>query len=248
MNEQFGRVRVLIGNEACDRLARSHVVVVGFGAVGSFAAEALVRSGIGHVRIMDADVYEPTNMNRQLGADTDSMGQAKVEVGGRHLKKINPGLDLECVEAFIQEDSVSLVTRPFDSDGCTPDVIIDAIDTIDAKLAVLVHCHRLNILTLSSMGAARKIHPELIRFGDISGTEVCPLAREVRKRLRKAGIASGIKCVYSLEHVVESTHASRDPGAVSVVHRPQLGSLVTVTGSFGLRLAAECMHLLSSMN
>ena len=155
-----------------------------------------------------------------------------------------PDLDLECFEAFVQEETLELVTHPFESDGHVPDVVIDAIDTIDAKVMLLIHCYEHKIPVLSSMGAARKTHPELIRFGDISETEICPLAREVRKRLRKAGINSGISCVYSLERVVESSHATRDPSASSVVRRPQLGSLVTVTGSFGLRLASECMDLI----
>ena len=185
MNDQFGRVRVLIGEDGCAKLKDAHVVVVGFGAVGSFAAEALARSGIGHIRIIDADVYEVTNINRQLGANMSSIGKPKVQVGRSHLLEINPDLDVESIEAFVQSGELDLVTNPFMSDGLRPDAVIDAIDTIDAKIALLVHCHQQQIITLSSMGAARKTHPELIRSGDISETEVCPLAREVRKRLRR---------------------------------------------------------------
>ena len=244
MSNPYARVQILLGEQAFARLREAHVVVVGYGAVGSFAAEALVRSGVGHIRIIDADVYDESNINRQLGAQQNTVGRVKVSVGGEHLRGLDPELDLESVESYVDESTLECVTRPFELDGVLPEIVIDAIDTIDAKLSLLIHCYRCGIKVISSMGAARKVCPELIRYGDISQTEVCPLAREVRKRLRRAGIERGISCVYSLERVVGSTHGTRDLNGSGVVHRPQLGSLVTVTGSFGLRLASESIRML----
>lgn len=239
----FNRTELLLGREALDRLFNSHVAVVGCGAVGSVAAEALVRSGVGHIRLIDADVYEASNINRQLGATHGTLGEAKVEVCGRHFRDINPEIDIEVEQRYIDEKSLDVVGGGFASDGERPDVVIDAIDTLHAKVAVIEAMVKRGIIVLSSMGAARKTMPELVRTGDISRTEVCPLAREVRKRLRKAGIEEGVTCVYSIERPEVQTHMRlEDTGRV--VARPALGSLMTVTGTFGLRLASECLQRL----
>ena len=244
MDDLFSRVRLLLGDEGLRALSDAHVVVAGYGAVGSFAAEALVRSGVGHVRLIDADVYEASNVNRQLGATVSNIGKTKVEVGRGHLRDLNPDIDVECENMLIGEETLDVVARPFASDGVRPCFVIDAIDTIDAKVALLAYCHAHQIGVISSMGAARKMRPDLIRCGDVSQTEICPLAREVRKRLRRLGIERGICCVYSVERAAESTHAVRSADSESVVRRPRLGSLVTVTGAFGLRMAAECIDRL----
>ena len=225
MVDYFGRVGVMYGESGLRRLQDAHVVVVGYGAVGSFAAEALVRTGVGHLRIVDADVYEASNVNRQLGASSSTVGRAKVAVGGERLRDISPGMDLECVRSFVGEG--------------TMEVVIDAIDTIESKVGLLLHLVRKGVVVWSSMGAARKTRPELICSGDISQTRVCPLAREVRKRLRLAGVERGVGCVYSTESVSPGTHTAS--AGTGVLGRPVLGSVVTVTGSFGLRLAAECL-------
>ena len=238
MVDYFGRVGVMYGESGLRRLQDAHVVVVGYGAVGSFAAEALVRTGIGHLRIVDADVYEASNVNRQLGASSLTVGRAKVAVGGERLRDISPGMDLECVRSFVGEGTMEVVTGPF-GDGRCPEVVIDAIDTIESKVGLLLHLVRKGVVVWSSMGAARKTRPELICSGDISQTRVCPLAREVRKRLRLAGVERGVGCVYSTESVSPGTHTAS--AGTGVLGRPVLGSVVTVTGSFGLRLAAECL-------
>ena len=248
MNNIFSRVHVLIGEEKLRMLSDTHVVVAGYGAVGSFATEALVRSGIGHIRLIDADKYEDTNINRQLGATTATIGQTKVEVGQAHLRLLNPALDIEYHAGLIGADNLEIISAAFKSDQKRPDVVIDAIDTIDAKIALLAWCHAQGIKVFSSMGAARKLCPELIRSGDISRTEVCPLAREVRKRLRRLGIEQGIHCVYSIERAVSSTHTASNPESESVIKRPQLGSLITVTGSFGLRIASDCIQWIMDRN
>ena len=244
---QFSRVQTLLGEASFERIRSAHVTLVGFGAVGSFAAEALVRSGLGHIRIIDADVYESTNINRQLGADAGTVGHSKVEVGRKRLLEVCPDLDIECLETFIEEKNCDLAAAPF-SDGHRPDIIVDAIDTLEAKLSLLSYCHREGYCVLSSMGAARRTRPDMIRFGDISETEVCPLARDVRKGLRKLGIERGIGCVYSVEPAIRQTHVHQDLVMHSRVHRPALGSLVTVTGSFGLRLASACLDIITALD
>ena len=229
-DERFLRSRIVLGSEGLERLWGAHVVVVGYGAVGSAAAEALVRSGLGHIRIIDADVYDVT--------------KPKVEVGLAHFKALSPQIDAEAIVSFVGAATMDLVLRPF-ADGSAPTLVVDAIDTLDAKVALLQAAYEAGLAVYSSMGAARKTHPEAIRFGDISKTEVCPLAREVRKRLKKIGISKGISCVYSIETVDSSTHRAGVFNPEAVVKRPQLGSLMTVTASFGLRLAAEVIDKLT---
>jgi len=244
----FSRTRILLGEEAFGRLASARVVVVGYGAVGGFAAEGLVRSGVGHLRIMDADCFEASNMNRQIGALTSTLGCKKVEAGRERLLAINPALEVEAVDIFVDETSYARVTGAF-SDGVLPDLVIDAIDTLEAKAGLLAHCVRAGVPVMSSMGAARKRDISAIRVGDISKTAVCPLARCLRKRLRELGIERGVKCIYSIEEAAEETHFSRCRGeepATGRILRPALGSLVTVTGAFGLRLASEAIALLAA--
>ena len=243
-DERFLRSRIVLGSEGLERLWGAHVVVVGYGAVGSAAAEALVRSGLGHIRIIDADVYDVTNTNRQLGCECSTIGKPKVEVGLAHFKALSPQIDAEAIVSFVGAATMDLVLRPF-ADGSAPTLVVDAIDTLDAKVALLQAAYEAGLAVYSSMGAARKTHPEAIRFGDISKTEVCPLAREVRKRLKKIGISKGISCVYSIETVDSSTHRAGVFNPEADVKRPQLGSLMTVTASFGLRLAAEVIDKLT---
>lgn len=237
-DERFSRSRIVLGDAGLERLWNAHVVVVGYGAVGSAAAEALVRSGVGHIRIIDADVYDMSNMNRQLGCDSGTVGKPKVEVGAAHFAALSPRIDVESVVSFVNAEAMEDVFRRF-SDGIAPEIVVDAIDTLQAKVELLSAAHEAGMAVFSSMGAARKTRPEAIRFGDISKTEVCPLAREVRKRLRKRGIVRGISCAYSIETVDALTHESGAVADGSAVRRPKLGSLMTVTASFGLRLAAE---------
>lgn len=232
--QQFFRVTTLLGERGLSALRRSHVVLVGYGAVGSACAMALVRSGVGHIRLMDADVYDVTNINRQFGASHAVLGQSKVSVGQAQLLELVPDLDIEVCHQFVDSAHLECVFAPF-SDGASADVVVDAIDTIDAKTALLLACVQRRIPVYSSMGAARKTSPDKIRFDDISKTTVCPLAREMRRRLRAAGVREGVRCVYSVEE------AAKMPPPSDGQKRPVLGSLVTVTASFGLRLAAEIM-------
>lgn len=244
-DHRFLRSEILLGALPFQCLAAAHVVVVGYGAVGSAAAEALVRSGVGHIRIIDADVYDLTNINRQLGAEEGTIGRSKVSVGLEHFKAIHPEIDAEAHEIYVGENTMDTVFAPF-KDGVEPEIIIDAIDTLQAKVALIAASCSAGKRVYSSMGAARKTQPEKIKFADISKTEVCPLAREVRKRLKKMGIFKGVWCVYSTEEVESSSHQAGNMSGDAIVKRPKLGSLMTVTASFGLRIAAECIREITS--
>ncbi len=219
-----------MGERRFEKLQTAHVVVVGYGAVGSFCAEALVRSGIGHIRLIDADNYEASNINRQLGADTTTIGRSKVDVGKTRLLAINPDLDIEICHVFIAENALVPVFAPF-TDGNAPTWVVDAIDSLDAKVALLAACVQKQVRVYASMGAARKHDPTQIHVADLSKTTVCPLAREVRRRLKQIGIDKGIPCVFSTESAAKMTTTEDQKRGV-------LGSLIQVTGVFGLYLAA----------
>ncbi|MBQ1266917.1 MAG: tRNA threonylcarbamoyladenosine dehydratase [Proteobacteria bacterium] len=231
---QFLRVETLVGENGLAAFRKAHVVIVGYGAVGSACTAALVRSGIGHVRIIDADVYDVSNINRQFGASHRTIGHSKVDVGKAELLDLVPDLDIETVQRFIREGEMEDVFAAF-ADGVAPQIVVDAIDSVDAKTALLSACVQNGTRVYSSMGAARKRHPEMIRFDDISKTSVCPLAREIRRRLRLADIHEGVACVFSVEDAAKPTKPSPDK-------RPVLGSLMTVTAAFGLRLASEILN------
>ena len=232
-DDRLERVTALMGSPSVERLRNARGVVVGYGAVGSFCTEALVRSGVGHIRIIDADVYSLPDCNRQLGAESGTIGQPKVEVGARHLRAVAPDAEIEAVRSFVGDGSLDIVFGSFP--GGMPDFIVDAIDSIDSKVALLRACVERGVRVYSSMGAARKDDPALVRVADIAETNVCPLAREVRRRLRKCGIERGIRCVYSIQEAAKLP-AHEGSG------RPALGSIVTVTGVFGLTLASEAIR------
>lgn len=238
----FDRTRVLLGDAAFARLRGAHVVVVGYGAVGSFAAESLVRSGLGYLRLIDADTYELSNINRQLGANQATIGMAKVEVGRAQLELLGP-LGVESQICFADASNYQELLGVF-ADGHPPDLVIDAIDSLDAKAGLIAYCLAHGLKIISSMGAARKRRPELICVADLWRTEQCPLARELRKRLRKMGVTGPLDCVYSREQAIADTQISLDDDQASQNKRPSLGSLVTVTGVFGLRLGSLAIDFL----
>lgn len=217
MAEKFKRITALLGDAAIEKLQKSTVMVVGCGAVGSFAIEALVRSGVGHIVVVDFDVVEESNINRQIFALTSTKGQPKVDVAATRIRDINPDVDVVEINAFFDEKTKMDVQ---------PDFVIDAIDTVESKIALYKWCVARDIPFAASMGAALKSNPEQIRVGRISKTTVCPLAARVRKMVRAAGLPD-FPVVYSTE---EPDKAAATPGRV-------FGSIITVTGTFGLRLA-----------
>ena len=190
----LSRTELLIGKEALQTLAQSHVMVVGLGGVGSFAAEFIARSGIGKMTIIDGDVVDPTNRNRQLPALATNHGQSKAAIMAERLKAINPELELQVIKSFINPE---MVTELFTN---KPDYIIDAIDSITPKLTFIKMAYENKMPMVSSMGAGGKLDPTKLQVVDISKTYNCPFAQQIRKVLkRQHNIRRGIKVVFSPE-------------------------------------------------
>jgi tRNA threonylcarbamoyladenosine dehydratase len=192
----LGRTELLIGKKALEILAKSHVMIVGLGGVGSFAAEFIARSGVGKMTIIDGDIIDPTNRNRQLPALATNHGEFKSSIMAERLKAINPELDLNVIQSFVNPEMVEEQLQ------LAPDYIIDAIDSITPKITFIVSALQKNIPIVSSMGAGAKLDPTLLQIVDISKTYNCVFAQQIRKTLkRNYGIRKGLKCVFSPEAV-----------------------------------------------
>ena len=195
----LSRTELLIGKEKLDRLNRANVLIVGMGGVGSYAAEFICRSGIGKMTIIDGDVVDPSNRNRQLPALYTTHGQPKVELMKERLLAINPEVEIETIREFVTPERVEkIMSTPFD-------FVIDAIDSITPKLLFIQSALKNRQRIVSSMGAGGKMDPTLIRVVDISATYNCQFAQYIRKRLRKLGIDGGFKAVFSPEIVPMSS-------------------------------------------
>jgi tRNA A37 threonylcarbamoyladenosine dehydratase len=195
----LGRTTLLIGEDKVKQLTQKHVMVVGMGGVGSFAAEFICRSGIGKMTIVDGDVVDPTNRNRQLPALATNHGISKADIMAERLKSINPELELTVVKSFINPDMVD------DFFTSSYDYIIDAIDSITPKITFLRTAFEKNIPIVSSMGAGAKLDPTQLKVVDISKTYICPFAQQIRKNLKKHGIYKGIKAVFSPEPPIKES-------------------------------------------
>lgn len=195
----LSRTSLLIGEETLRRLTQKHVLIVGMGGVGSFAAEFIARGGIGEMTIIDGDVVDPTNRNRQLPALATTHGQSKVEIMAERLLAINPELKLHAVRQFVTPEMVKeqLENRP--------DYIIDAIDSITPKVTFIESAFASGIPIVSSMGAGAKLDPTRLQVTDISKTYNCPFAQQIRKYLRVRGIKKGIKSVFSPEEPIRES-------------------------------------------
>jgi len=193
MAEWTERAELLFKKQGLKNLKNSHVMVVGLGGVGSFAAEFLARAGVGTMTIVDGDVVDITNINRQLPALHSTVGQPKVTIVGDRLMDINPELKLIRVQEFLSpERAYELVTPQYD-------YVLDCIDSITPKLNLLMSARRQKVKIISNMGAGGKYEASKVKVADISKTEYCPLAKTVRKRLKKEGITKGVKVVFSTE-------------------------------------------------
>lgn len=188
------RTELLLGAERLDRLAHSHVLVVGLGGVGAYAAEQICRAGIGRMTIIDADIVQESNINRQLPALHSTLGESKAEVMGKRLLDINPRLKLTVYNEFLRDERTNevLSSQQFD-------FIVDAIDSLSPKVFLLAEAVSKNIPIVSSMGAGAKVDPSQVKLADISKSFNCSLAKMVRKRLHKLGIRKGIPVVFSTE-------------------------------------------------
>lgn len=221
------RTRHLLGDEAVERLARAKVVVVGAGGVGGYAVETLVRSGVGHIVIIDADNVAESNINRQLIALRSTVGEPKVSLFAQRCHDINPKVSVTAVKEFVTpENAANLI-------GTDADFVIDAIDTVAPKMAVIMHCLANRIPVISSMGAGGRIDPTKIGYFDISETREDGLARAVRQRLKKAGIRKPLKVVASTEApcrraVIELEEQNK---------RSSYGTIISIPAIFGIYLA-----------
>ena len=216
MSEQLTRLRALIGDENIKRLQNATIMVVGCGAVGSFAIEALARCGVGNLILIDFDKIEKSNINRQIFALHSTLGRTKVAVARERVADINPDINVTALEMFFDENT-ALPVRP--------DFVIDAIDTISSKIALYRWCRDNDVRFISSMGAARKTDPSKIKIAKISKTFACPLAARIRKSVRDMNLGD-FPVVFSTE--TPTPHASKEKN---------FGSIITVTGAFGLQMA-----------
>jgi len=237
----FSRSELLLGEAALERLAAARVTVFGLGGVGSFAVEALARAGVGHLRLVDHDVVGPSNLNRQLFALRSTIGRPKAEVAAARVQDINPDCVVEPRQTFIHTDTLPDLLTP------RPHVMIDAIDSMTCKVALMRTAHEQGIPIITAMGAGGRTDSSLLRVGDLSETRLCPLAARVRKELRKAGIATGIRCVYSLEPADNKRPANpidiephRGPGR----QRRPVGTISYMPAIVGMRVAEEVLRML----
>lgn len=235
MEEQFIRTQMLLGSEAMNRLRNSRVAIFGIGGVGGYAAEALARSGIGAFDLIDMDTVSISNINRQIIAAMSTVGRYKTEVMRDRILDINPQADVVVHNCFyLPENEQEFNFNQYD-------YIVDAVDTVTAKISIICKAKKLQIPVISSMGAGNKMDAAAFRAGDISNTSVCPLARVMRRELKKRGIDS-LKVVYSKEKPMkpmeEFMEESSDTGMLSN-RRSTPGSVSFVPPVAGLFLAGE---------
>ena len=226
------RTELILGEDGISKLKGSSVILLGTGAVGGYALEGMVRAGIGRIRVVDHDVFNESNLNRQILATTATLGRSKVEVACERARSINPDIDIEGMDVLVNEETIpGIVTDDFD-------IVVDAIDTLRNKAALLRYVSEQGITTFSSMGAALHIDTQAVRVAPLMKTRTCPLAASLRKALRDCD-TSMITAVYSEEPPVV-TPSERDEHGKSV-----LGSLPTVPAIFGMTLANEVIrHIL----
>ena len=224
MEEQFIRTEALIGETGMAKLHQAHVMVVGCGAVGSFATEALARSGVGRLTLVDFDTVEVSNINRQLVALHSTIGRKKTEVAKARILDIYPKADVSVIDAFLDEQNADAIL------SSQPDFVIDAIDSLDSKTILIEKLLEKGIPFISSMGAARRFSTELIEVTKMKKTTVCPMASALRRKLHQRKVSMDFKCVYSSE-----------PPRPIVAESGVMGSFAGVTGIFGLILAQEAI-------
>ncbi len=227
----FERLRFIAGEDALEKLKNSRVAVFGIGGVGGYAAEALVRSGVGTLDFIDSDTVSESNLNRQIIAVKDTLGVAKTEAAKARALSINPDVRIFTHNLFYSQDTADML------DFSDYDYVVDAVDTVSAKTLIITRAQAAGVPVISSMGTGNKLRPELLQIADIYKTSVCPLARVMRAALRKAGVKS-LKVVYSREKPIKAdiplSEYDLPPGKHTVP-----GSAVFVPAAAGLMIAAE---------
>lgn len=232
--EWLGRTELLIGEDRLSILRNAHVMVVGMGGVGSFAAEFIARAGVGEMTIIDGDTVDVSNINRQLPALITTVDQNKSALMAERIKAINPDIKLHVIESFINPDMVQELFSKY-----KVDYIVDAIDTITPKITFLKAAYEQRIPIVSSMGAGGRLDPTALSVVDISKTYNCPFAYQIRKRLRKIGIRKGIKAVFSNELVVEDSLMMTDG---SNFKKSAYGTISYLPATFGAVTASVAIR------
>ncbi|MHA3091264.1 tRNA threonylcarbamoyladenosine dehydratase [Acinetobacter brisouii] len=242
-DRRFAGVAKIYGEPNFNQFEQSHVMVIGIGGVGSWAVEALARTGIGRLTLVDMDVIASSNINRQLPAISSTLGQDKVEVMAERCRQINPRMQVNVIDDYLSPENVKEILLD------APDVILDCIDDVKAKLALMLHCRFNKIPLIVSGGAGGKLDPLKIRVADLSKTEQDPMLAKLRAQLRSKGICKkpkekfGITCVYSIDNPFSSADVCPSAG----LRCGGYGSAVVVTSSFAMIAAAEVLKKLEAL-
>jgi tRNA threonylcarbamoyladenosine dehydratase len=238
MNAIHERTELLIGPERLERLSRRHVLIAGLGGVGSYAAEAIARAGVGRMTLLDHDVVGPSNMNRQLVALHSTVGRKKSEVMAERIRDINPDIRVDTISDFLSPGNVA------DMVPGRLDYALDCIDSIACKAALVMFCQERRIPVASSMGAGGRLGPTALRVGSLGRTILCPLARELRKRLRRMGGSLDYPVVYSAEQPVKGTEHRPLDGPPPGRPRSVNGTISYLPPLFGFTLAGLVIRAL----
>lgn len=230
MEELFSRSELIYGKEAMDKLNKCHVAIFGVGGVGGYVCEALARTGVGHFTLIDNDTVALSNFNRQIIATKETLGKYKVDVMKERILSINDKAVVEVKKMFVLPENIDEI------DFSQFDYIVDAIDTVKAKLAIIAKANELNIPMISSMGAGNKLNPMGFIVTDINKTDTCPLAKKIRYELRQMGIKK-LKVVYSKEQPVELKEQLFNENK-----KPIPGSNAFVPSACGLLIASEVIN------
>ncbi len=236
MTERFSRTELILGKENMEKLAASRIAVFGAGGVGGYVIEALARSGIGELDIIDNDTICPSNINRQIYADEKTIGRYKTDVARERILNINPKAIVHTYNIFYIPDT----SAQFDISQY--DYIVDAIDTVTGKIELIVRSNECNVPIISSMGTGNKVNPAMLEVSDIYSTEICPLAKVMRKELKKRGIQS-LKVVYSKEKPIKPISPVRTEDSVK---RSIPGSTSFVPPVAGFIIAGEVIKDITS--
>lgn len=237
---RFAGVAKIYGEESFNHYEQSHVMVIGIGGVGSWAVEALARTGLGELTLVDMDVIAASNINRQLPAMTTTLGHEKIEVMAERCRAINPRIKINLIDDYLTPDNIQDVLAN------TPDLILDCIDDVKAKFALMLHCRFNKIPLIVSGGAGGKLDPLKIRVADLSKTEQDPMLAKLRTQLRSKGICKkpkekfGITCVYSIDNPFSSAEVCPSAG----LRCGGYGSAVVVTSSFAMVAVSEVLKKL----
>lgn len=228
----LARTELLLGTEKIAKLKNSHVLVVGLGGVGAYAAEMLCRAGIGKMTIVDGDNIEVSNINRQLPATLSNVGKMKADILAQRFVDINPEIEIEVINEYLRvERMLEILQKPYD-------YVVDAIDTLSPKVYLIFHSLQLGLKIVSSMGSGGKINPELVKTTDISKSYNCKLARMLRKRLGRLGVRKGFKVVFSAEEIPDEAVLIEE----GINKKSVVGTISYMPPVFGCHIAAVVIN------